>query len=75
MDITKENCNKLDLTECEELWIEDPEGHEDINIVASSRIGIASAGDEWANKPLRFYILGNKHVSKKDRKAEKLFLE
>lgn len=33
-------------------------------IVVTSRIGVAYAG-EWASKPLRFYIQGNKFVSRK----------
>lgn len=33
-------------------------------IVARPRIGVDYAG-EWAAKPLRFYIEGNRHVSKK----------
>ncbi|WP_353151136.1 DNA-3-methyladenine glycosylase [Pollutimonas bauzanensis] len=34
------------------------------NIVARPRIGVDYAG-EWASKPLRFYIEGNRYVSKK----------
>ena len=36
-----------------------PEG----KIVATPRIGIASAGD-WVDRPLRFFIAGNPHVSR-----------
>lgn len=40
-------------------------------VVVSTRIGIDSYGPEWAKKPLRFYILGNKCVSVRDKQAEK----
>jgi DNA-3-methyladenine glycosylase len=71
MNVTKDNCNKIDLTESEHLWIEDDGGRiEETQIVNCRRIGIASAGEEWAAKPLRFYVLSNAHVSKRDKKAE-----
>lgn len=52
------------------LWIENDTATEDVKIVKCSRIGIDSAGPEWANKPLRYYIYGNTSVSKRDKKAE-----
>ncbi|KAF2899816.1 hypothetical protein ILUMI_06364 [Ignelater luminosus] len=71
MNIEKDNCNKLDLCENHSLWIEmDPNFKEDFKTVVTSRIGIDSAGEEWAKKPLRFYILGNCNVSRRDRKSE-----
>lgn len=71
MNITKENCNMLDLSASDALWLEvDPEFKENIQIVRTNRIGIQSAGVEWASKPLRFYILQNPYVSKRDKKAE-----
>lgn len=77
MNITKETCNKQNLCISEELWLEDGDeyNNEENQIVTTSRIGIASAGIEWAGKPLRFYYLSNPHVSKRDRKAEKQLLE
>lgn len=75
MDIKKDNSNKLDLTDKDndQMWVEDdPKFDTNINcIVETSRIGVARAGHEWASKPLRFYILGNSSVSKRDKKAEK----
>jgi DNA-3-methyladenine glycosylase len=41
-----------------------PDGAPHISIVARPRIGVDYAG-EWADKPLRFYIEGNRFVSKK----------
>lgn len=74
MDIKKDTCNKLDLADKENdfLWIEDDPSIDStsINVVKTARIGIASAGKEWASKPLRFYILGSAGVSKRDKKAE-----
>lgn len=73
MDIHKDNCNKLNLCDNDLLWLESsPNFNETLNIVTAKRIGIDSAGEEWANKPLRFYIFGNPHVSKRNRTAEKL---
>ncbi|KAJ8970213.1 hypothetical protein NQ314_001360 [Rhamnusium bicolor] len=74
MNITKADFNKVDITDPENtaMWLEDdPEFDQEKIIVHTSRIGIASAGVEWANKPLRFYILNNDSVSKRDKKAEK----
>lgn len=34
------------------------------HIVTAARVGVSYAG-EWAGKPLRFYLKGNPHVSKK----------
>lgn len=71
MNIEKDNCNKLDLCDNDSLWIEmDSNFKEDFKTVVTSRIGIDSAGEEWAKKPLRFYILGNCNISRRDRKAE-----
>ncbi|KAJ8925042.1 hypothetical protein NQ315_001213, partial [Exocentrus adspersus] len=74
MNITKESMNKLDLTDLsnDTMWLEDdPDFDRDgMKIVCTSRIGIASAGVEWATKPLRFYILHNDSVSKRDKAAE-----
>ena len=39
-----------------------PPGETPLQIEASSRIGVAYAG-EWAEKPLRFFLAGNPHVS------------
>ncbi|XP_044270088.1 DNA-3-methyladenine glycosylase-like [Tribolium madens] len=75
-NMTKNNCNKIDLTESGVLWLED-DGFEveEQQIMRSTRVGIGSAGEEWVGMPLRFYILGNPHVSKRDKKAEKKLFE
>lgn len=75
LNINKDQCNKLDLSNNEELWIEYDALENDVQIVTSSRVGIESAGEEWANKPLRFYVLGNPSVSKRDKIVEKIILE
>ena len=67
MDINR-SLDKIDLCVSEEMWVELPcggEGIGDEDIVCGPRIGIASAGEEWARKPLRFYIRDNDCVSKK----------
>lgn len=70
--IEKDNLNKEDMAISTKFWLEDDKGccKEDRTIVTSTRIGIDSYGSEWALKPLRFYILGNKCVSVKDKKTE-----
>jgi len=56
-----------DLTSSERIWVEDGGIKlEDKKIVSAKRVGIDYA-QEWKNKKLRFYIKGNKSVSKMDR--------
>lgn len=57
------------------MWIEDDFQEQNIQIVTTSRIGIDSAGEEWASKPLRFYILGNANVSKRDKIVEQIIID
>ncbi|KAK9886511.1 hypothetical protein WA026_016790 [Henosepilachna vigintioctopunctata] len=71
LDIRKDNLNRVDLCENDMLWLESPIDETDFTLVTCARIGIASCGEEWANKPLRFYIYQNLNVSKRDKKAEK----
>ena len=69
--ITKEDLNKENLVTSDKMWIEmDDNVNDRLNIVVTKRIGIDSYGQEWATKPLRFYILGNSCVSVRDRFAE-----
>lgn len=73
LEIDRSNC-KYSICNYKSMWIENDENSEDSKIVTSTRIGIDSAGPEWASKPLRFYIFGNTSVSKRDKKAEGEFL-
>ncbi|XP_043490023.1 DNA-3-methyladenine glycosylase-like, partial [Polistes fuscatus] len=68
------NHNKYSLCEWKGLWIEDDSYQEKIKIIQCARIGIDSCGPEWSSKPLRYYIYGNKSVSKRDKKAEALIV-
>ncbi|XP_076764807.1 putative 3-methyladenine DNA glycosylase [Xylocopa sonorina] len=63
------NHSKYSLCSWKGLWIEDDEV-EDLNVVKCRRIGIDNYGEEWTNKPLRYYIYGNKAVSKRNKEAE-----
>nr|CAB3263928.1 probable DNA-3-methyladenine glycosylase [Phallusia mammillata] len=64
--------NKLNLCNSSELWLEEFERIPEDTIVHTKRIGLnVKRVGEWAMKPLRFYILGNGFVSKKDYNAEK----
>jgi DNA-3-methyladenine glycosylase len=55
--------NGHDLTRGELVVVEPPEAPDPFEIVARPRIGVDYAG-EWAHKPLRFYIAGNRYVSR-----------
>lgn len=70
-DINKENCNKQNLIDFPNMWLE-PRVEEvyENDIIISSRIGIESAGSEWANEPLRFYLHSSKSVSVRDKNRE-----
>ncbi len=50
-----------DVTQGEELWLEDP--HETFPIAVSARVNIDYA-EEYRDKPWRFYIEGNPFVSR-----------
>ncbi len=54
-----------DLTKSKRIWLEQGEKIKPSQIVASKRIGIDYAGPKWSAKKWRFYIKGNKFVSKK----------
>ena len=73
MDIGKENVNKEDMVSSNIFWVAD-DGSEvtEDEIITSKRIGIDSYGPEWASKPYRFYVFGNKSVSVRDKEAEKI---
>jgi DNA-3-methyladenine glycosylase len=69
--ITKSSCNEQDLTTWDGMWIQEDKSSDPHHIVTSHRSGIDSVGSEWASKPLRFYLLGNSSVSRRDRDREK----
>ncbi|KAJ8957525.1 hypothetical protein NQ318_020563 [Aromia moschata] len=73
MDITRESLNKFDLTNPynSQMWIEEQESDEEMAVINTSRIGLGPSAEEWKAAPLRYYILNNKNVSKRDKKAEK----
>ncbi len=57
-------CDKVDLVSSGGLWVEPGGGVRDKEVERGPRIGIDYAED-WVGKPLRFYVQGNKFVSKK----------
>ncbi|XP_019615571.1 PREDICTED: LOW QUALITY PROTEIN: probable DNA-3-methyladenine glycosylase [Branchiostoma belcheri] len=71
LHIDKDTVNQEDLTTCPFIWLEPGEDVKDSDIIHSTRIGIDSSGEEWAKKPWRFYVKGNRSVSIRDKKAEK----
>lgn len=63
--------DQKDLAHDTTVWMEP--GSEALGeqaLVTAARIGV-SYGGEWAQKPLRFYIRGNKCVSVVDKKMER----
>ncbi|XP_078517415.1 DNA-3-methyladenine glycosylase-like [Lissotriton helveticus] len=61
--------DRRDLTSDPDAWVEsdqDPQAA----IVSAPRIGIGSSAGEWATKALRFYLLGNRSVSVRNKSAE-----
>ncbi|NWX84266.1 3MG glycosylase, partial [Nothoprocta ornata] len=63
--------DQRDLARDAAIWVvpgTEPQGEQDV--VATARIGIGNRG-EWAQKPLRFYLRGNKYVSVVDKKVER----
>lgn len=65
MEIDK-SCDKVDLISCDKLWVEPNQSDsEHMDVIETGRIGVEYAGEEWATKPLRFYIKNNPCVSKK----------
>ena len=71
--IEKANLNKEYMGLSSKFWLQEDRtdaAKQDKIVVTSSRIGIDSYGPEWASKPLRFYLMGNRCVSVRDKKAE-----
>lgn len=69
------NHSKYSMCTWKNLWLEDDSFEEEIKIVKSTRIGIDGYGPEWSGKLLRYYIYGNKSVSKRDKRAEALLTD
>jgi len=69
LQINKAGFNQSHLTTSMDLWLEEDTLIEDNQIISSPRINI-SYGEEWVDKPLRFYILGNPCISVRDKKCE-----
>ena len=71
LSITKVNFDQLDLATDENLWLEKGGDVPDSMIVQTKRVNIDTA-EEWSTKPLRFYLLGSKFVSVKDKEVERV---
>lgn len=70
LGIKKDLVNKVDMCTSDLIWLEKGETVNDDEIVKCKRININYA-EEWVDKPLRFYIMGNVFNSVKDKEAEK----
>ncbi|XP_052536393.1 DNA-3-methyladenine glycosylase isoform X2 [Tympanuchus pallidicinctus] len=63
--------DQRDLTQDAAIWmVPGQELPREQDVVATTRIGIGNRG-EWSQKPLRFYVRGNKFVSVVDKKMER----
>ncbi|TRY62801.1 hypothetical protein TCAL_00870 [Tigriopus californicus] len=62
-DINKVNGNALDLKKSDQIWVEKGDNLPEDSIFVSTRIGIGSSGEASVNKPYRFYVKNNEHVS------------
>lgn len=70
MDITLDHYGQDLCGGGTDLWIARDESPEPPAIVASPRIGVDYAGEEWASKPLRFYVDGHPAVSRRPSKKK-----
>lgn len=70
--IEKKIFNKVDLCTSEDMRLEHGMQIDFSSIISCKRIGIDSYGEEWANKPLRFYMKGNVCISRRCKDLEKL---
>ncbi|XP_061214210.1 DNA-3-methyladenine glycosylase [Neopsephotus bourkii] len=63
--------DQRDLAQDAAIWmIPGPDLPGEQDVVATTRIGIGNRG-EWTQKPLRFYLQGNRFVSVVDKKTER----
>lgn len=69
MSITKILFDQTDLTNNEQLWVQD-DGFKPAAIMSSKRIGIENTGEEAVNKLYRFYIKNNPFISVKESKND-----
>ena len=72
MMMDKANTNQANLCSSSSIWLEEGDGVLESDIITSTRIGIEGYGQESVEKPWRFYVKANKHVSVRDKDAEGL---
>ena len=55
-----------DLVTGQDLWLAaPPDKTSHVEVAAGARIGVDYAGEGWADRPWRFWIAGNPHVSRR----------
>ena len=69
LGVTRRNGDRVDLATSPCIWVEKGTPTDKNDIVTCKRIGIKYA-EEWADKPLRFYVRGSPCVSVRDEVAE-----
>ena len=65
--------NRWDLTRGESLWLSEPDLPRG-EIASGKRVGVDYAG-EWAERPWRFWLSGNRWLSVKPRRGERVVVE
>jgi len=63
--------NQINLSSSPHIWVEAGIHIESSCIVNTTRIGIDGCGEQWSKLNLRWYVLGNKHVSVRNKFVEK----
>ena len=79
LQIDRATIDGLDMCSSEKLWVEENDGEgvgEDWEVsgervIACKRVGVESAGEDWAGRSLRFYMKDSPSVSVRDRQAER----
>ncbi|WAQ97438.1 3MG-like protein [Mya arenaria] len=69
LGITKDKVNQTLFYTSDHVWLERGHDVDPCTVVKCSRINIDYAED-WKDKPLRFYVLGNQYVSVRNKEAE-----
>ena len=65
------NINQIDLSTSPHVWLEAGIDIKPSCIVNTTRIGIEGCGEQWSKLNLRWYVLGNNHVSVRNKIVEK----
>jgi len=68
--VIDKSLDQVNLPSSKAIWVERGQEVLEENIVNTTRVGIEGTGEQWSKLRLRWYILGNMHVSVRDRQEE-----